>query len=140
MLSFPRGSGSTAGGRLDKNAYVRRPYNFMFKGKLVTDEVAAEGLLLQSQDAFSFKEQMLERCKKYNCVDILDTYVADPSELNTEFKARLKASDTPKKAMEDLSEGEKGNIPVARAIDAANLYVFTSADLQTVSCKSVFIG
>ena len=111
----------------------------MFKGKLVTDEVAAEGLLLQSQDAFSFKEQMLERCKKYNCVDILDTYVADPSELNTEFKARLKASDTPKKAMEDLSEGEKGNIPVARAIDAANLYVFTSADLQTVSCKSVFI-
>ena len=53
MLTFSRGSGST--GRLDKNLYGRRPYNFMYKGKLITDEVAAEGLLLQSQDTFRDK-------------------------------------------------------------------------------------
>ena len=51
----------------------------MYQGKLITDEVAAEGLLLQSQDTFPFKEHLLERCEKYNCAEILDTYVADPA-------------------------------------------------------------
>ena len=49
-----RGSGSL--GRIDKSQYVRRAYNFMTKGKLITDEVPVEGLLLQSQDAFAFKK------------------------------------------------------------------------------------
>ena len=111
----------------------------MYKGKLITDEVAAEGLLLQSQDTFPFKEHLLERCKKYNCAEILDTYVADPAELSQEFRNRLRGADTPKKAMDELKEGEKEKLPVANAIHQDDLYVFTSSDLKSVGNKSVFI-
>ena len=111
--------------------HVQRKINYS-----CTDEVPPEGLLLQSQDAFQFKEALIERCKKYKCIEILDTYVANPATLKVEFAKRLQGDNTPQKAARD---DEKEKIPVAKAVDPADRYVFSSSDMKLVQNKAVFI-
>ena len=72
-----------SGSKIDRNLYKARPFSFMSKGKNVTEEVPADGLLLQSADAISWKEKFLDRCKKWGCIDILDTYPAEESSLDS---------------------------------------------------------
>ena len=62
--------------------------------------------------------------------------MADPATLKTEFARRLQGENTPQKA---AKEDEKEKIPVARAVDQAERYVFTSSDLKLVENKAVFI-
>ena len=111
----------------------------MLKGKLITDDVAADGLLLQSQDAFPFKENLIERCKKYKCVEILDTYAADQSKLDADFVKRLRGENTPQKAM-SFKENESGSrVPIAAPVSRNDCYIFTSSDLKMVSDRGVYI-
>ena len=90
----------------------------MSKGKNIAEEVPADGLLLQSTDAFSWKERFLERCKKWGCISILDTYPADEASLDSKFLERLKGQSTPKKA---INEDEEKQAPVSRPVPPSQL-------------------
>ena len=132
MMSFSRGSGS----RIDKRDYKSRPFTYVHKGKTLTDEIPAFGLLLQSSDAATWKECIIDYLKRHGAMGILDTYSVDANQLNQEFRKKLETESTPRKAKSaDASEENK---PVAGPVNPAQLHRFSATDLKLIASKNVF--